>query len=211
MTLVSRRRRHPVPDLVADARPVVLGDVADPGRTMTTYVERPDRLTALPHAAATVPVDRDAVVEQVRGWVRDALAAGALDELTGDFLDARIASMRVGWDHAVEVERRSRAATLDQLTAMERHDLTFQQDVVRRGRAEVAGLRASVQAWRAVLRGAPTYAPGTDGSGEAPAAPAAPLPVDLAAAGAASRAPRADDLDAAGDDFLTQLEREGIR
>ncbi|MGM7422946.1 hypothetical protein [Cellulosimicrobium sp. ES-005] len=188
-----KRRPQHSPTAQTLTRRVDLGALADRRRGTTTYVERPDQFSALDHAAATAPVDRLAVVEQVRGWVHEALATRALDELTADFLDARIDTLRQGWDQAVRREHASRVVTSALLRAMELEDLTRAQASVARLRTRDAELTASVTAWRAVLTGSDAYDPARHARPHR--APTAPAAVDLReaidAATAPSVAPRA--------------------
>lgn len=197
--MFGRKQRPPhEPAAPVLTRRVDLGALADRRRTTTTYVERPDQYSALDHAAATAPVDRIAVAEQVKKWVHEALATRALDELTADFLDARIDTLRQGWDQAVRREHATRAATSALLRAMELEDLTRAQASVARLRTRETELTASVTAWRAVLTGSDAYDPARH---EPPdRTPTAPSAVDLGGAIDAARDPRTARSAAPGPD-----------
>ena len=167
------------------AQRVRLGDISDHDRPMTSLVERPPEYTALDHAAATRPVDREAVISEVRDWVREALAAAALDDEVSDFLDARLDAMRRGWDAAVEVERRHRRSTLRSLFGMQMHDVTLTQAKVAELRRSAAALAANVEGWRRVLLGADEFVARTAAVEDAPTAPRA-VGLDTALTGSAS-------------------------
>jgi len=101
------------------------------------------------------------------------LAAGALDEYTGDFLDAWIDDLRGGWDAAVDEEQRHRSSALLRLLGMELHDLTLIQAQVTDLRRAAASLRARVEAWQRVLLGAESLVIQESPVDEAPSAPRA--------------------------------------
>lgn len=153
--------------------------------------------TAVEHAPATVPVNRAAVQAEVRGHVAGGLNRGSWDDVTSDALDGLLAEMRRGWDEAVETESRQRRFTLRRLASLEQAQLVRVQDEVRELRRKIAELDAHTEAWRAVLRGAPTFTPMLDTSGATHnSAPVPVLPVDLhGLLGRRSDAPTADQSD----------------
>jgi len=111
--------------------------------------------SATPHAAATVPVDRDAAFEEIRQRVRAGLVSGAFDDMTADVLDGVIRTMREGWDEAVDAEHRQQRRTEERLLNRQSGRFVEIQRRVTFLRNDLRATEARVEAWRGVLMGAP--------------------------------------------------------
>ena len=151
-------RHHRDSDVVSTSK-VSLGEVDDRSRPYTTSIERPGQYTPIDHNRATFGVDRETALLMVAENVAQALAAGAVDEYTSDFMDARINTARIGWDTAVDQEEAGRLHTTTQLMAVELENLTRVYTTLQPQRQKVADLEATVRGWQAVLRGETNYAP----------------------------------------------------